>query len=207
MERNAKRGATRERVYGYVRDRLMSGAPPTVREVQERFGFKAFQTAHAHLNRLVAEGRLVKRPGAARGYALPGVEASRRTLRVPILGQVQAGALREAIEDWEGEIAVVGSESESLFGLRVRGESMIGVGLYEGDVVVARRQSSAETGDIVVALVDGEATVKTLRFLEGRPVLVPENPDFEPIFPDPEALTILGKVVESRRYFERGREG
>ncbi len=198
-------GQTREKVYAFVRDRLLSGMPPTVREVQQRFGFRAVQTARAHLEQLVAEGRLVKHPGRARGYALPesSVDAAPPPRFVPLLGHVQAGDLQAAIEDREGLVPVERGrrdDSETLFALRVRGESMTGAGILPGDIVVVRVQRTADDGDIVVARVDDDATVKRLRIRDGRIVLVPENPAFSPIVPEPGACEILGRVVEVRRY-------
>ena len=188
-----------------MRERLAVGQPPTVREIQQAFGFKAFQTAHGHLEKLVAEGRLAKRPGAARGYCLPDEQAERPTAMVPILGRVQAGVLSTAVEDLEGYLAVKSGGGEELFGLRVRGESMIGAGILPKDIVVVRAQAAADSGDIVVAMVGDEATVKTLRIRRHRIELHPENPDFEPIIPAPDECTILGKVIEVRRALEAGR--
>ena len=79
---------------------------------------------------------------------------------------------------------------------------MIGAGILPGDIVVVRRQPSAESGDIVVALVGDEATVKTLRYRKGKIILCPENPDFEPIIPNQNNLVILGKIIEVRRFLE-----
>jgi repressor LexA len=247
-------GKTREQIYRFVRARLLEGLPPTVREVQEHFGFQAVQTAHEHLRRLVAEGRLIKQKGKARGYALPEMTVAKgsATLYIPLLGRVPAGGLDAAIEDTEGYIpvqtrgseAVVASSrtaaleggggssqrargrppqkdatakgtglstsyqatqpagSGQLFALRVHGESMIGIGIFPGDIVIVRSQPVAQSGDIVVALIGDEATVKRLRLRRGRIELHPENPAFEPIIPGPDECTILGKVVETRRYFE-----
>ncbi|MGB0579526.1 MAG: transcriptional repressor LexA, partial [Limisphaerales bacterium] len=175
MAERTKRGETRERVYRFVRERLEAGQPPTVREVQDAFGFGAFQTAHGHLERLVADGRLAKRAGA-RGYCLPGDRTEPPAAMVPILGRVQAGALSTAVEDLEGYVSAKSTGSEDLFGLRVRGESMIGVGILPDDIVLVRSQPTADTGDIVVALVEDEATVKTLRVRRRRVELHPENP-------------------------------
>jgi repressor LexA len=203
-------GETREQVYQFMRDRLLAGKPPTVREVQARFGFKAVQTAQAHLEQLVAEGRLEKSlgdyKGHARGYSLPesSVDHSHPPVFAPLLGAIQAGGLAEAIEDREGVIPVMRSSrraaSEKLFALRVRGESMRDAGILPGDVVVVRVQNTATAGDIVVAMVDDEATVKTFKMRRGRVVLQPENPAFEEIVPD--HVEILGKVIEVRRYIE-----
>ncbi len=190
-----------------MRDRLLDGKPPTVREVQARFGFKAVQSAQAHLEQLVAEGRLVKEygeyRGRARGYALPrGSVDHTPTSFAPLVGHIQAGDLQAAIEDREGMVPVERGTrrgSEALFALWVRGESMTGVGILPGDLVIARAQPTAEVGDIVVALVGDEATVKTLRLQRGKVVLQPENPAFEPIVLAPDDVGILGKVIEVRR--------
>lgn len=206
MARRTKNGETRDRVYRFVREQLADGVPPTVREVQNAFGFKAVQTAREHLERLVADGRLIKRAaGAARGYGLPaGDSVTVPSLMVPVLGRVQAGALSTAVEDREGEIPVWARSPDGLFCLRVHGDSMKDAGILNGDIVVVRSQPTADTGDIVVALVGDEATVKTLRIRRNRIELHPANPDFEPIIPPSGECTLLGKVIEVRRFFETG---
>ena len=195
-------GETRDRVFRFVREKLLGGIPPTVREVQAAFGFLSPQTAREHLEGLVGQGRLIKEPGKARGYRLPA-RGGRPPVLVPLLGRVPAGPLDAAVEDLEGYVPVEGARARGeLFGLRVRGESMTGAGILPGDIVVVRRQSRAEAGEIVVALVGDEATVKLLRVRGKRVELHAENPAFEPIVPDPRQLSILGKVVEVRRYLE-----
>lgn len=193
-------GETRARVLAFVRERIFAGNPPTTREVQEHLGFRAVQSARQHLEALVAEGELTKRPGRARGYGLPDTEWA-RARPVPVVGRVQAGRLTEAIEAPDGWLVIEDrSGGERLFALRVRGESMTGVGILPGDVVVVRQQGLAGDGAVVVALVDGEATVKRLRVRHGRPELHAENPAFAPIVPDPpDTVRILGQVVEVRR--------
>jgi len=183
-----------------MRRRLLAGRPPTVREVQAAFGFRSVQSAREHLEALVAEGRLTKEPGVSRGYRLPGGAVPPAAL-VPVLGRVQAGALTTAVEDpEEGFLRVEGrADDEDLFALRVRGESMTGAGILPGDLVIARRQDDADDGDILVALIDDEATVKTLRKRGSRVELTPANPRFEPIAPEPGNLRLLGRVVEVRR--------
>jgi repressor LexA len=192
-------GETREKVYRFVRRRLHEGRPPTVREVRDRFGFRAVQTAREHLEKLVAAGRLRKEPGRARGYRLPGTAPA--TVLVPVLGRVPAGPLDLAVEDLEGYVAVegAGSEDGELFGLRVRGESMRDAGILPGDLVIVRKQDTARSGEIVVALVGEEATVKTLRRAGRRVELHPANPDFSPIVPASGELRVLGRVIEVRR--------
>lgn len=197
-------GETRSKVWRFVRERLLAGAPPTLREVQRALGFRSVESARAHLEELVREGRLVKSPGKARGYALPeGRGRTAPTVLVPLVGQVQAGGLQTAIEEAEGYLPLHSRQpAGDLFALRVRGESMTGAGILPGDVVVVRRQPDADPGQVVVALIEDEATVKTLRKRRGRIVLQPENPDYPPIIADPNEVRLLGRVVEVRRYFD-----
>lgn len=190
-------GETRQKVFAFVRQRLLAGQPPTVREVQEALGFRAVQTARQHLEALVAEGRLGADRGVARGYRLP--QPKRPPVLVPLLGRVPAGPLATAVEDLEGYLPAEAREGEELFALRVQGESMTGAGILPGDVVIVRRQPTARSGDIVVARVGDEATVKRLRLRRGRAELHPENPAFAPLVPDPAELQILGVVIELRR--------
>lgn len=203
MSNTAHHADLRSRAYEFMRERLLAGRPPSLREVQAALGVGAVETARNHLEALVREGRLIKEAGA-RGYHLPEAGGGAWPVRsVPILGRVQAGALTPAIEDREGELAGVDQPPDAeLFALRVRGESMTGAGILPGDLVVVRRQAVAASGDIVVALVGDEATVKRLRYRGDRPVLLAENPAFPPIEPEPGALTLLGKVIEVRRLLE-----
>ena len=138
-------GETRESVYRFVRERLLAGAPPSLREIQAEFGFRAIETAREHLQELVHEGRLLQR-----ARARPQLSAARdreqgdhQTLvqLVPLLGRVQAGALTTAVEQLEAWIPVhTRHRSEELFALRVRGESMMGAGIMPDDIVIVRRQ-------------------------------------------------------------------
>lgn len=195
-------GQTREKVFRFVRDRLAGGRPPTVREVMETFGFRSPQTAREHLDALVEEGRLKKEPGVARGFRLPG-RGEAPTVMVPLLGRVPAGPLDAAIEDLVGHLPVQTRRAPGeLFSLRVRGDSMKDAGILDGDVVVVRRQPRAESGDVVVAMVGDEATVKRFHLRRGRIELRPENDAYEPIVPEPSDVKVLGKVVEVRRVLE-----
>lgn len=205
-------GETRARVLRYVQERLLEGRPPTIREVQGAFRFRAVETARAHLDALVREGRLQKRDGEARGFELPSPHSMPRL--VPVLGRVQAGALSTAVEDLEGYVAFDSNRSSQasrafqafhdVFALRVRGESMTGAGILPGDLVLVRKQETARSGEIVVALVGDEATVKRLRIRDrDRKIeLHPENPAFDVIVPPRGTCIILGKVIEIRRSFE-----
>lgn len=194
------KGKTREKILKFVRERILAGRPPTVREVQAAFAFSAVETARRHLENLIAEGRLGREAGKARGYRLPEAPG---LLYIPLLGRVQAGALTTAVEEPEGYIPVSPERGRGdLFALRVRGESMTGAGIFPGDIAIIRRQPTADSGDIAVALVGDEATVKRLRLNDGRIELHAENPEFPPIIPLPGELLILGKVIEIRRYLE-----
>ena len=189
-------------IFLFVRDRILAGMPPTTREVQEHFGFHAVQSARRHLEALVRDGMLDKEPGKARGYRLPS-GSGHPTVLIPLLGHVQAGSLTTAVEDLEKFIAVQSSaDRRNLFALRVRGDSMRDVGIFPGDIVIVHRQETAHSGDIVVALVDDEATVKRLKVLDRRIELHPANPAFDPISLTPDEILILGKVIEIRRYLE-----
>ncbi|OPY05607.1 MAG: LexA repressor [Syntrophorhabdus sp. PtaB.Bin184] len=195
-----REGETREKVFQFMRERILAGRPPTVREVQEAFGFHAVETARHHLENLVVEGKLRQETGKARGYSLP---EARGLLYVPLLGRVQAGPLTTAVEEPEGYVPVMQERARGeLFALRVRGESMKDAGILPGDIAIVRRQPRADSGDIVVALVEDEATVKRLRLNRKRIELHAENPDFPPIIPPPGEVIILGKVIETRRYYE-----
>jgi len=184
-------GQTREKVFRFVHEKLLEGRPPTMKEIAHRMGFRTAQTAREHLERLALDGRLEKQPGA-RGYRLPGGASA---VPVPVVGRVVAGGLSFAAEDIEGYEAVEGGHG--LFGLRVRGQSMRDAGILDGDLVLVRPQTTARTGEIVVALVGDEATVKVFHRAGKRVELRPRNPAFRRIVP--KELSLLGKVVEVRR--------
>ncbi|MEB3196182.1 MAG: transcriptional repressor LexA [Candidatus Sericytochromatia bacterium] len=198
-------GQTRQAIYQFIQARLREGAPPpSMREIQAAFGFKAVQSVKVHLDRLVVDGLLTHDPGKARSYRLAQADASDH-VPVPIWGRVRAGPLSEAIADPDGTVWVETAWAQrlgrdSLFALHVRGDSMVGAGILEGDLVIARRQPTAQLGEIVVALLETEATVKRLAQHRGQPALLAENPAYAPILPDERSgFRILGKVVEIRR--------
>lgn len=195
-------GETRKKIYGFVRDRILNGTSPTTREVQRAFGFRAVQSARQHLEKLVLEGKLAKVDGRSRGYRLPEFGKASPPQLVPMLGHVQAGELTEAMENPpEYIMAQTRFEDGELFALTVEGESMRYAGILPGDMVIVRRQPTASPGDIVVALVGEEATVKRYRERDGRVELHPENDAFSPIIPreDGAPFSLLGKVIEVRR--------
>jgi repressor LexA len=195
-------GMTRKQVLHFVRKRLQQGMPPTVREVQDAFGFRSVQTAREHLETLVKEGKLVKEAGVARGYRLPREARAPLPVLVPLLGRVQAGEPTLAVEEVAGYLPVEERRDEDLFALRVQGDSMKGAGILAGDLVVVRRQPDADHGDIVVAIIDDEATVKRLWKKGDQVELRPENPRFAPIPLDAGDPVLIGRVIEVRRYLD-----
>ena len=197
-----KPGQTRNRIYQFVRKRLLQGRPPSVREVQEAFQMRSVQSAKSHLNALVREGRLTQEPGKARSYRLPGKPQPARRF-APLVGEVPAGRLNVALENIEGYIPVHSRyEEDAVFALRVRGDSMIDGGILDGDIVIVHRDAQLRSGDIAVALVDDEATVKELRYGDGEVQLRPRNAEYPIVTIAAEQLTLLGKVIEVRRFLE-----
>jgi repressor LexA len=178
-----------------VRER---GYPPTVREIGEAVGLTSSSSVHAQLANLERKGLLTKDPSKPRAMTLSDERRAEGT-PVPLIGRIAAGEPVLAEEHVEDRIMVPAEfvRGDGHFALRVAGESMIGAGIFDGDVVVVRSQRSATDGDIVAALLAGpaedEATVKRLGHDGARVMLIPENPALEPF----EMLDgrILGKVV------------
>jgi repressor LexA len=177
------------------------GVPPTVREIGGRFHVTP-RAAFDHLRALERKGYLRRRSTEGRtSRALTLVVPPAKRYEVPILGRIAAGTPLLAEENRDGTLpldpAWVGGRGDDVFGLRVRGESMINAHIVEGDLVLVRRQDHAQPGDIVVALVDGEATVKRFARDAHAVLLRPEHPTMGPIIirEGEKDLRILGKVV------------
>jgi repressor LexA len=167
------------------------GAPPTLREIGKHVGIRSTNGVCYHLDRLEREGAIQRRPGRARGIAFPRP-------RVPILGRIAAGNPVFSPENSEGafDLGIVGRALPD-FALRVSGDSMRDAGILEGDLVLVRRDPSPRDGEIVVAMIGDETTVKRFFREKRRILLKPENPRFKPIAvteSSPE-LQILGRVV------------
>lgn len=187
---------SQQKVYDYLVKTMPGGVPPTVREICAATGLKSTSTVHAHLKSLERLGYITRDAGLNRSIR---IEGSQPAAQVPILGQVTAGLPILAVQDIEGYIPFPEREGKELFALHVRGLSMRDAGILDGDYVIAERTPTADDGEIVVAMIEDEATVKRL-FREPEGVrLQPENPDFEPIYSD--CASVLGKVVAIVRYY------
>ncbi len=206
-------GKQRE-VLGFIRGFIAKhGLPPTVREIGERFKVTP-RAAFDHLRALERKGMLQRRATAGRTSRslVPSEGGGSRPQVVPILGRVAAGQPLLAAENREGELhiapASLPGRGEDVFALRVRGDSMIEAHICDGDLVLVRRQDSAQPNEIVVAMVESdggeaEATVKRFQRDGERVVLKPEHPTMAPIVVDPRRtpVKIIGKVVGLLRGF------
>ncbi|MCL6638203.1 MAG: transcriptional repressor LexA [Firmicutes bacterium] len=172
------------------------GYPPSVREIGQVVGLSSSSTVHGYLKRLEEKGYLRRDPTKPRAIeVLEQTAGEPGVIEIPVLGPVAAGVPLLAVED-RGDVfplpANFTGEGE-FFMLTVRGDSMVDAGILEGDLVVVRRQADAMNGDIVVALLEDEATVKRYYKEEGRVRLQPENSRLEPIFA--REVQVLGKVI------------
>ena len=205
--------ARQREVLGFIRGFTeRHGAPPTVREIGERFGFTA-RAAFDHLRALERKGMLQRRvtdKRVSRTLVLTqrsGAGRRSNVREVPVLGRIAAGSPIYADQNLEGTIPLsadwVDRKGADVFALRVRGESMIEAHIMDGDLVLVRAQSGAQPGDIVAALVDDEATVKRFGRDGERVVLKPEHPTMKPIVVEPGRadFRILGKVMGLVRGF------
>lgn len=183
-------------VLATIRARVDRGDPaPTYRDLCAEFGWASTGTARDHLQALAKKGVLRLAGGRARLVRLQ--EEVEPVARVPLVGRIAAGLPVVAEEEIEGHLPVPldwirGGEH---FALRVEGDSMRDAGILQGDLVIVRRQSSAEEGEVVAATVDGETTLKTFRLREGRPTLFPANPAYVPIDISEADTIIHGAVV------------
>ena len=212
LKKRGERGMTmaqmtkmQQRIYDYIAETIQrQGYPPSVREIGEAVGLKSPSTVHFHLKHIEELGVLTK--GAGKGRALTLAQPAKTAEpvapqqveppadRIPVVGNVAAGSpilAQECIEDYL-TFDTGGREGE-YFALRVRGESMLNAGILPGDFVVVHQQPTAYNGEIVVALLGDEATVKRLSRRNGEVWLLPENENYRPI--DGREATLLGKVT------------
>ena len=213
--------ARQREIFNYIQSRIKEGYPPTIREIGSKFGFSE-KAAHDHLNALEKKKYIDREEGKPRAISIlkeadPKLETSkwlegqnanpalvdikRDIIEIPIFGRVAAGTPLLASQNIEGTLPIPTRmvNNHECFALRIIGSSMVGAGILEGDFVIVRRQANADPGDIVVALVDDEATVKRF-YIDGERVrLQPENPAIEPILFNTNDVMILGKVIGLHR--------
>lgn len=194
-----------QRVLEVIRQAMRHrGQPPTVREIGREIGVQSSCTVQRHLDALERKGFISRNRYKYRSIELTDtpIPPFVRAVNVPILGQIAAGApilAEENIEDTFPLPMELVNDGDNVFMLRVRGDSMINAGIYDGDLVAIRHQQVANNGEIIAAMIEDEATVKRF-YKDGRKVkLVAENPAYEPIVTD--NCQILGKVIMSIRQF------
>jgi repressor LexA len=182
------------------------GEPPTVREIGSELGVSSTCTVQRYVDALERHGLIRRNRGRYRSIEVIGDDATRvhprDVMNVPVLGRVTAGTPALAEQSFDEYLPMARKligEKDAFF-LRVEGDSMINAGISDGDLVLVERQESADSGDIVAALIEDEATVKRFQVREGKPTLVPENPAYNPQ-PLPPNGKILGKVLLSVRKF------
>ena len=188
-----------------------NGYPPTLREIGKKFDISSTFGVKRHLDALVKKGYLNIESNASRGISFQrDVEESQETKlfkieddygfhKIPIIGRVAAGVPILAVENLEGSVVVDSSfmkKSEDCFALKVKGDSMINAGIFEGDLVIVSPKREVVSGDIVVALLEDEATVKTYEIKNKVIRLLPQNPNYNPIeVKDTEIFKLIGKVI------------
>ena len=193
--------STQQKIYEFLAERSQNGVPPSVREICAAVGLKSTSSVQANLIALEKAGYIERGdPKLKRSIRVLGPEAPDMT-QVPIVGTVTAGMPILAVEQIEGYIPYSGpvSKDKSLFALHVKGESMINAGILDGDIVIVEKTPVAENGEMVVALIEDEATVKTFYKENGHFRLQPENDHMDPIIVN--EVAILGKVKAVIRYY------
>lgn len=188
-----------QKIYDYiVKSMHENGYAPSVRDICRDLGYKSTSTVHMYLNRLDMLGYIVKEDGKSRAVTLVG--DTPKVCAVPLLGVITAGQPILAEENREGYVGYAGNyATDSLFALRVKGESMIEAGILDGDIIIAEKTCYAESGEIVVALIEDEATVKRFYRENGHYRLQPENSKMQPMIFD--ELLILGRVIAVQRNY------
>lgn len=197
-----------QRIFDYIKENILkNGYSPSIRDIRRDLDIKSTSTVHTYLEKLEKKGYIQKENGKSRTLRIDDVTSQQATSPkavIPILGRVTAGVPILAIENHDGYITYPfdkrGSYGRQLFALRIVGTSMIDAGILDGDIVIVERTPTAENGDIVVALIEDEATVKTFYKERGHFRLQPQNRSMAPIIVD--SLVILGRVIGNIRSYE-----
>ena len=202
---NGKISEKQREILEYIKQEILQrGYPPAVREICEAVNLKSTSSVHSHLETLEKNGYIRRDPTEPRAIEILDDDFNltrREVVNVPVVGQVAAGEpilAEQNIQDYF-PIPVEYMPNAETFMLKVKGESMINAGIFSGDTVLVQRQSDARNGDMVVALVDDSATVKTFYKEDGHYRLQPENDTMDPIIVD--HCEVLGKVFGVFRFF------
>ncbi|NLM13338.1 MAG: transcriptional repressor LexA [Epulopiscium sp.] len=202
---SAKIGDKQREILEYLKKEIKAkGYPPSVREICDAVNLKSTSTVHGHLNRLEKKGMIRRDPTKPRAIEIledSFYEIRHELVNVPIVGKVTAGQPILAVENIEDyfPLPVEYVKNDTVYMLHVHGDSMIEAGIFHNDLVLVRKQSSAENGDIVVAMIEDSATVKRFFREKDHIRLQPENPAMNPIIV--RDVTILGKVIGLFRKF------
>lgn len=197
--------AKQKEILEYIKSEIINrGYPPAVREICEAVHLKSTSSVHSHLETLEKNGYIRRDPTKPRAIEIvdDNFNLTRREIvNVPIIGNIAAGQPLLAVENIEGYFPILADDMPKgeVFMLNVKGESMINVGIYDGDRILVKKQSVAENGEIIAALVGDSATVKTYYKEDGHYRLQPENDTMEPIIVSD--LDILGKVIGLYRHY------
>lgn len=173
------------------------GRPPTIREIGQRFGFKSTGTTRDYLKSLAKKGYIKLSPRQSRSIEL----SKPLTFRVPVLGRITAGIPDLAFEDIAEYLYLddfLSNQDRQIFALKVKGDSLAGKGIFDGDIAIIKRQRMADDGDIVAALLDNETTIKILKKNKSQFFLAPANQDYPEIH---KSFSILGKVIATIKKF------
>lgn len=198
--------ARQQQVLGLISEHIQRhGFPPSHRELMLSLGLRSQLGILKHIRALERKGHIICQPGSSRGITL--ANRPPRPVMLPVLGRVRAGRPEEALEDILGYCATdpAWTRGADCFYLRVAGDSMIEAGIRDGDLALVRSQSTAENGQIVVALIDGEATLKRFYREEGRVRLQPANAALKPIIVERDhmaGLSIVGRLLKTVRDYE-----
>lgn len=189
------------RIFAFLVDCVKRlGAPPTIREIAVKFGYRSINNVRQHLRLIARKGYIRLQPGRARGIeiAMAMARETGRLIQVPLVGAVPAGRPVTAVENIQDYVTLDQNmfRGDGLFTLRVKGDSMRGAGVLDGDIAIVRQQASVSDGDIVVVRIDDDATLKRYFHRGDHIVLHPENEKYEDIVVRSDReIAIVGKMV------------
>lgn len=197
-------------VYDYITDIIKrDGYSPSVRDIKEALSIKSTSTVHSYLERLEKKGYIQKEPGKSRTLRVePIVEQTKRTAKVPILTYITEGSPVFAAENFDGYIDFPLFNStyqpNHLFAIKMKDDSMKNSGIFDGDIVVSKKEKFAESGNLAVVLIDNEVIVrKYYKDKENNVVqLHSDNPNYDPFIADEDDVTVLGKVISVLRFYK-----